>query len=831
MAEQKVELGGFAAGTEAAIKPSFWNAIPYFVSLPILPLVAYAAIHGGWWIAAPFLFFMIPDVFDPILGMEERNMDPKKTNERQMFWYKLAAWLWAVGWPITLAFSLWQILVIGHLSAWEVFFMAMVLTTVAQPCFIIGHEMVHRRSVLERRIGEFLLASASYPHYATEHIYVHHALACTPGDSGSAPKGKSFWRYLPMELKSNLVEAWRCERDRLIRCQLPGWHYTNPFWRYFFETAAWYALVYWMGGPWALLVYIMLCGSVIFSMKAINYVQHYGLRRIRLPSGRYERVQPRHSWNVDYKLSNWFFYNMQRHSDHHAAASRRYPLLQHYSEDEAPQLPGSYMKMFGLAMFPRLWFRAMDPLVDSWRAHFYPQVHDWGVYDSPATAAHPESFETIDEILSSAPRLAAWINRAPELLDNLQSREFTDLDLPDGFGPDPEFEKIARRGRARVYWTLEFGVVEMKEQIAEIPVQDVRDAVQAARNWSNDKVFQVGVHTMRGNLSPVEAGTALSNVTEASIATVLSAVEEDFVVNAVLSAADEASGDPRARGGVAVVVLGDLASRETAPGADLDVTFVYDGGPAEYYEALCQRFLDELRALSRDSLLFAPNPRSREVPLVRSLSNFVEHHAGSTDELLSMTRARCIFTSGDAGIAGRFDEARREILADGAGRDALIAELRQVAGNTSEPGLLSIDDVRGGLWDVELAARFLQLTHTVVPDDPAPNASSIFKTAGSRGLIPVDTAARLAEAAKTWRNLRGVLRLVAENGFAVETAGPKVKAVIAQACEMDDFDALPAAARETAARAATDVDALDGMTPSHHLSTESDENLKPSHMP
>ena len=109
----------------------------------------------------------------------------------------------------------------------------------------------------------------------------------------------------------------------------------------------------------------------------------------------------------------------------------------------------------------------------------------------------------------------------PQLLDSFKEREFTDLDLPDGFGPDPEFEVIARRGLVRVYWTHEFGVAEMKEQIADSPVQDVREAADVARSWSNDKVFQIGVHTMRGNLSPVEAGTALSNVAEASIVTVL----------------------------------------------------------------------------------------------------------------------------------------------------------------------------------------------------------------------------------------------------------------------------------------------------------------------
>ena len=98
MAEQRAELGGFGAGTagtEAAIQPSLWNALPYFISLAIFPLVANAAIHGGWWIAGPFIFLWVVEGLDAVFSMEERNMDPKKTLERQLFWYKLAIWLWA----------------------------------------------------------------------------------------------------------------------------------------------------------------------------------------------------------------------------------------------------------------------------------------------------------------------------------------------------------------------------------------------------------------------------------------------------------------------------------------------------------------------------------------------------------------------------------------------------------------------------------------------------------------------------------------------------------------------------------------------------------------
>ncbi len=804
MAEGRVETSGLGAGTiraENFFKPSVGNALLYFLSLLAFPLIACAAMYGGWWITGPIAYVILVESLDGAFGKEERNMDPGKTPESQLFWYELTLWLWAIFWPVTLVFALWQILVVGHLSAWEIVLMVVALTNVGQAVFIVGHELIHRRAAWERWIGEFLLASASYPHYATEHIYVHHALACTPGDPGSAPKGVSFWQHIPGDLKHSLIEAWRFARNRLARRRLPAWHYTNPFWRYTLETAAWYALIYWMGGPWAVLIFAILCLSMVLSMKIINYAQHYGLQRVRLPSGRYEKVQPWHSWNASSRFTNWLFYNMQRHPDHHIEANRHYPVLQHYGEDEAPMLPGSYLKMAGLVMSPRRWFKTMDPLVDEWRAKFYPQIEDWSVYDSPAYAAYPDAFEAIGEILGTAPLLAEWINHTPELLENLQDREFTDLDLPAGFGPDLQFERIARSGLARLYWTREFGISEMREQIAEIPAQGIQEAEEAARHWSNDKTFQVGVHTMRGSLSPVEAGLALSNAAEAAMVALLSAVEKVFSSRHVRQPGDS----------VAVVVFGDLASREVTLGTELRAVAVYEnsGSPETHNEVMCRRFLEGLHSLSHGSLLFTPVSDRGTGQAVYSLADFVEHYrtACSSREMLSLTRARCIYESGDSGIGERFAEARREILSHATVRDALVRELRGAPEDTAEPGLLSIDGMRGGRRDVERVARFLQLTHADgVPDILAPAAVSVFQAAGANGLISAEAAMRLTEAGKMWQNLRGILRLVVEDGFLVETASPSIKSMISRSCEMDDYDELVTAIHETASRAAAGID-------------------------
>lgn len=197
----------------------------------------------------PFIFFGLAGPLDLAFGMDGRNMDPAKTPERRLFWHNLPVWLWAVLWPATFVFTAWQVLVSGHLSDWEGALMVFVLAMEAQAVFIVGHELIHRRRQWERRLGEFLLASASYPQYATEHVYIHHAFVGTPLDVGSAPRGESLWHYFPREVANNLLGSWRVARERPARKGLPTWHRSNPFWRYGLTTAFWYAVVFALGGP------------------------------------------------------------------------------------------------------------------------------------------------------------------------------------------------------------------------------------------------------------------------------------------------------------------------------------------------------------------------------------------------------------------------------------------------------------------------------------------------------------------------------------------------------------------------------------------------------
>ena len=371
----------------------------------------------------------------------------------------------------------------------------------------------------------------------------------------------------------------------------------------------------------------------------------------------------------------------------------------------------------------------------------------------------------------------------------MRDREFTDLDIPRGFGPDLEYETIARRGLARLYWTLEMGVREMRDQIAELPMAGAKETAEIVRNWSNDKAFQVGMHVVRGNLTPAEARTALSNLADASIATVLAAVVDDFAERA----------GPLRGGGVAAVCLGDLASRQVFPGAAVEMLFVHEGLQAGESATLYRGFRGSLGDLAQDSLLFSPLSRDRDSVRALPLSDLAEHCGSAvSDGPPVVAGARSVFECGDVAIGRRFETALRELVDDPSASEPLIARLREPFEGPAAPGVSTYARMPGGLDDVERASKFLRLSGAGL-DDPAPTAEAVFRGAGADGL---------ADAAALWRDLQGVTRLIGEAGFDVSAAGPRVRSVVANACGHEDFDALQSAVVETASDASARIDAL-----------------------
>jgi alkane 1-monooxygenase len=214
---------------------------------------------------------------------------------------------------------------------------------------------------------------------------VHHLWVGTPRDLVSARYNQGFWRFFLRILTLGPGSAWRAETAMLARAGKPAWHLSNPFWRYGALQLAFVLLAYAIGGAMGVGLFAFQALVAVLHLELTNYVEHYGLSRLHLGDGRYEPVRPHHSWNAAHAASNWLLINLQRHSDHHFKPDRRFPLLQTYDRQEAPQLPLGYPAMVVVAAIPPLWRRLMNPRVRAWRRRFYPDITDWSAYKTGTT--------------------------------------------------------------------------------------------------------------------------------------------------------------------------------------------------------------------------------------------------------------------------------------------------------------------------------------------------------------------------------------------------------------------------------------------------------------
>ena len=117
---------------------------------------------------------------------------------------------------------------------------------------------------------------------------------------------------------------------------------------------------------WAILPFAIITAILgAMMLETVNYIEHYGLQRRKLESGRYETVQPWHSWNCNHDIGRILLYELTRHSDHHYKASRQYQILRHF--DKTPLLPWGYPTSMLIALVPPLWFHLMNPKVEFYK--------------------------------------------------------------------------------------------------------------------------------------------------------------------------------------------------------------------------------------------------------------------------------------------------------------------------------------------------------------------------------------------------------------------------------------------------------------------------------
>lgn len=398
--------------------------------------------------------------------------------------------------------------------------------------------------------------------------------------------------------------------------------------------------------------------------------------------------------------------------------------------------------------------------------------------------ANPQLFETVSDIMGTAPRLADWLSKHPILLDGVITQGFFE-DMPDAGALAAELDEALEHAR------------------------DFQDVLDILRRWNSDHMFQTGVHMLRASVDAEQACGPLSDVADVSLRALLPRVEDEFSGNH----------GRFAEGGMAVIGFGKLGSCEMTIGSDLDLLFLYDTAdgtaesdgpkglsPGPYFARLSQRLINAITAPTAEGILYEVDMRLRPAgnagPIATSLDAFRKYHAEDawTWEHMALTRARVI--AGPPALADRATAAIREALTQP--RDAEktlkdVAEMRrridQEHGTTD---IWRVKHHRGGLMDVEFIAQYLQLCHAAdAPDVLSPNTATAIGRLADAGFLDTLHARVLVDALHLWRQVQALIRMSSGEGFNAATAPAGLRRLLARGTGAEDFETLTRAIETT----------------------------------
>ncbi|MDB5226435.1 MAG: alkane 1-monooxygenase [Bacteroidota bacterium] len=356
--------------------------LPVFI-LPAIVLLSFYKLRYWSFFAGVFAFGLIPTLEYFLKGGTENLTIEEEKVVRKQFYYDLLIYLMVPVQYILLGIYLWRITTVP--VTWYEFIGLTWAMSIA--CGVlginIGHELGHRTKPFEQFLSKSLLLTSLYMHFYIEHNRGHHKNIATPLDPATSRLNEPIYKFFFRSVKDSWVSAWHLEAHRLKKINQNFWNpFQNQMLRFQIIQIALCALILAVFGWIGLLGFVLSAIGGFLLLESVNYIEHYGLLRKEISPGRYEKVKPHHSWNSNHELGRILLFELTRHSDHHYNSGRKYQILRHF--DKAPQMPSGYPAMLILAMFPALWFKVMNPLVE--------------IHNATVTDDYTKNLETVSDI-------------------------------------------------------------------------------------------------------------------------------------------------------------------------------------------------------------------------------------------------------------------------------------------------------------------------------------------------------------------------------------------------------------------------------------------------
>lgn len=326
-----------------------------------IPLITFLAIslQGVFSFATVVFSFVLIPIVETLLPLDKTNLKDEEYNQLKVSpLYDVLLYLNVV---IVYGLLVYFLFIVSStpLKIYEMIGLTLCVGLVLGTNGInVGHELGHRSIYFEKFLAKMLLLPSFYMHFFIEHNNGHHLEVGTPEDPSTARYNQSIFGFWTQSVFRTYFKAWQLQMKLNLLENRSFFSLKNDmFWFTIIQLLYVFGVYYYFGAT-ALLVAF---GAGVFGfllLETINYIEHYGLRRKKLASGRYERVSTIHSWNSNHILGRIMLYELTRHSDHHYKSSKKYQILKHH--EESPQLPFGYPTSMVLALVPPLWFKVMN---------------------------------------------------------------------------------------------------------------------------------------------------------------------------------------------------------------------------------------------------------------------------------------------------------------------------------------------------------------------------------------------------------------------------------------------------------------------------------------
>lgn len=328
-----------ARGATARLRP-YLAPLPGLRLLP-LPLLAFAALTGGWAVALALAAVLLAVL---VQGAPDAAVDDTGDTPH------LAAALVAGG-ALTLLAVLHALDGGTAMGAWAWFGLLLAAALwLGQIGLAAGHALIHAGRG-KARLGLAFYALVWAGPLASAHRLVHHRAAATADDPFTADPDEGFWGYLGRAWPEAIVAGWEIEAETARTG--PGATALHPYLLYAAGGAAASLAIAAVAGFGAVVLHLAISALVQVQLMLCDFVRHHGRQRRRRGTGEVEPYGLAHEWVAPDPVA-WLRRGAPARPGDHAAHDESTP-----APGAAPRLPLPFPAMSALALVPPLWNRAL----------------------------------------------------------------------------------------------------------------------------------------------------------------------------------------------------------------------------------------------------------------------------------------------------------------------------------------------------------------------------------------------------------------------------------------------------------------------------------------